>query len=392
MTKNVLFIAPCLTTSGYGVHSRQIAKYLINKHNSGKINLAIKPVPWGTTPWLLDANMLDGFVGQIMDLTNGPSKQPDLTIQNILPNEWRPVGKQNIGITAGVETNICNPQWLDCINAMSHVIVPSEFTKNVFLKTSQQLSKELTTEINVVPESYNEFIPTTKNKLTLELGTNFNFLIFGQLTAKSVLADRKNTFNTVKWLCEAFKDDKDVGIIIKTNSGRQTKIDKLITRRVIDQLLKEVRKSEFPKVHLVHGPMSDEHVAMLYKEKTIKALVTATRGEGYGLPILEAAASGLPVIATNWSGHLDFMKLGKFIKLDYDLKNVTKQRVDNKIFMENSKWAEVKEDDFKKKVIKFKKSSSIPKQWANELSAKLIDKLSIDEVSKKYDEILGKFL
>ena len=392
MKKNILFVAPCLTTSGYGVHSRQIAKYLINRYKNGDFNLVIKTVPWGNTPWLLDRDAQNGFIGEIMDLTSDVNAMADISIQNILPNEWKNEAKLNIGITAGVETDICNPSWIDNVNRMSHVVVPSTFTKNVFLNTSERFNKKLTTEIDVIHESYNEYIGKTNGKLEFKIDTDFNFLVFGQITARSVAGDRKNTFNTIKWLCDEFKDDKDVGIIIKTNSGRQSLIDKLVTSNLIDKLLKEIRPSGFPKVHLLHGPMSDEHVAMLYKEKSIKALVSATRGEGYGLPILEAATSGLPVIATDWSGHLDFMRLGKYIKLDYQLKDVTQEKIDDKIFMKGSKWAEVNESDFRKKVRKFKEKSSTPKQWAKELSSKLVDDFSFESISKQYDELLNKFL
>jgi len=392
MKKNVLLTAPCLTTSGYGVHSRQIAKYLLNRHKKGDINLFIKTVPWGNTPWLLDSDNDNGFIGEIMRLTTDINVKPDVTIQNILPNEWKPIGKTNIGITAGIETTICNPDWISHVNSMSHVIVPSKFTKNVFTETSKRFNKNIETQIDVVYESYNEHITKTNDKLDFKIDTSFNFLVFGQITARSVTADRKNTFNTIKWLCDEFKDDSDVGIIIKTNSGRQSLIDKLVTSSIINKLLKEIRKSQFPKVHLLHGPMSDKHVAMLYKEQSIKGLISATRGEGFGLPILEAATSGLPVIATSWSGHLDFMELGKYIKLDYELRDVTNQRIDNKLFIKGSQWAEVKESDFKKKVRKFKENSKLPKEWAAELSKKLIEKFSFDSVSKQYDEVLNKYL
>jgi glycosyltransferase involved in cell wall biosynthesis len=86
---------------------------------------------------------------------------------------------------------------------------------------------------------------------------------------------------------------------------------------------------QFPKITLIHGRLSDLELATLYKNDKVKAFITLTHGEGYGLPIIEAAACGLPVIATNWSGHLDFLKVGgknKFIPLDYKLEPIPPSR------------------------------------------------------------------
>jgi len=143
---------------------------------------------------------------------------------------------------------------------------------------------------------------------------------------------------------------------------------------------------------LLHGDMSDSDVAALYKHQKVKALVSLTRGEGYGLPILEAAAAGLPVIATGWSGHLDFMKHTKFVSIDHKLTQIHPSRVDNKIFMKNSKWAEPIEEDFKKKITKFRNSSSTPREWATQGANKIHELYSHDAVSKMYDEKLSKFL
>ena len=136
----------------------------------------------------------------------------------------------------------------------------------------------------------------------------------------------------------------------------------------------------------MHGDLSDEEVSSLYRHSKIKALVSLTKGEGYGLPILEAAASGLPVIATNWSGHKDFLSHGKFIEIDYKLSEIHSTRVDNKIFMNGSKWANVHEEDFKKKVTKFRSASSIPREWARDLSEKIQKKYSIEAVKSIYEE------
>lgn len=380
--KKILIRGPVLTQSGYGVHARQIAKWLLDRDD---LDVDVQALPWGDTPWLIDRNLYDGFIGRIMEKTTDPSgRHYDATIQIQLPNEWdTSFSKVNIGVTASVETDKCNPEWIAHCNRMSLVIVPSQHSKSSLTSTGN-----VTTPIKVVPESYTEAI--TKNVKTkvddLEFSTNFNFLIFGQITGNNPENERKNIFYTVKWLCEAFEKDKDVGIVVKTNSGRNTCIDRKLVQQTFESLVKEVRRGISPRVHLLHGDLSDEEVSSLYRHPQIKALVSLTKGEGYGLPILEAAASSLPVIATNWSGHKDFLSHGKFIEVDYKLSEIHSTRVDNRIFMRGSKWAIAQEDDFKRKILKFRSASSIPKEWAKDLSLKIQEKYSIEAVKSLYEE------
>jgi glycosyltransferase involved in cell wall biosynthesis len=127
----------------------------------------------------------------------------------------------------------------------------------------------------------------------------------------------------------------------------------------------------------------------LYKHPKIKALVTLTRGEGYGLPILEAAASGLPVIATGWSGHMDFLSHGKFINVAYTLDELPKSRIDGQIFVPSSRWANPSQVDFKRRIQKFYESSATPKEWATELRKKIVELYSHKAIASRYDEVLG---
>lgn len=383
LKKRVLLRGPVLTQSGYGVHCRQVAKWLLDRPD---LDVEFQALPWGDTPWLINSDLDNGFIGRVMQRTVDPSgRHYDATVQLQLPNEWdSKLSSVNIGVTAGVETDKCNPEWVDSCNKMNLVIVPSNHTK-----TCIENSGNVKTPIVVVPEAYSEAIEKVSETDVdnLEFSTNFNFLIFGQLTGNNPENERKNIFYTVKWICEAFKNDKDVGIVIKTNSGRQTHIDRKIVRQTFDALLREVRKSSlYPKLHLVHGEMSDEEVASLYRHSQIKALVSLTRGEGFGLPILESAAAGLPIITTPWSGHVDYLSLGKFIGIDYSLTEIHPTRVDDKIFMKGSKWSQTSEEDFKRKIIKFRNSSSIPKEWALSLKDKILANYSIHSVKNLYNE------
>jgi glycosyltransferase involved in cell wall biosynthesis len=179
---------------------------------------------------------------------------------------------------------------------------------------------------------------------------------------------------------------------LKTNHGRGTTIDREVTSSLVKSLLSEVRKSDFPKIHLIHGNLYPGEIAGLYRNKSIKGLVSLTRGEGFGLPLLEAAAAGIPVIATGWSAHTEFLSNGKFINIDYDLIDIPSEKVDNRIFVNNSKWADPHEDDFKKKILKFRQKTSIPDMWANDLSLKIRDLYSKESIFKIYDEVLSEIL
>lgn len=387
--KKVIFQGPALTQSGYGVHSRQVAKWLLSR---GDLDVKFVLTPWGDTPWIVDQSAYGGLAKDIMQRAINPQAaqqlNADVSMQLQLPNEWNPkLAKFNVGITAAVETDRCHPDWVAACNAMNLIVVPSQHAKQCLAN-----SGNLTRPTIVVPESFSEAISAPELPKLDDFPTPFNFLIFGQLTGNNPNSDRKNIFFTIKWLCETFKDDKDVGIVLKTNAGRNSKIDRNLVTNLMKQLLAEVRKGPFPRFYLMHGDMNDQEVASLYRHPQVKSLVTLTRGEGYGLPILEAAASGLPIIATGWSGHLDFLKHGKFISVYYQLGEVHPSRVDNKIFVKGARWANPSEEDFKKRVAKFRESSSTPKQWALELQQKVGDLYSFEAICKHYDAALKEVL
>lgn len=384
--KTIVLRGPVLTQSGYGVHARQIARWLLDHPN---LDVYFMTLPWGDTPWIIDQGYQDGLVGEIMKRTVKPEFKADVSIQLQLPNEWDPtIAKTNIGVTAAVETDRCNPEWITACNTMSAVIVPSQHSRFSLTNTGA-----VNVPLLVVPEAYNDEIVSAEKVTLPQFSTSFNFLVFGQLTGNTPESDRKNIFYTIKWLCDIFKNDPDVGIVLKTNVGKHSKIDRGLTKNLITGVVNESRgRSFFPKVHLLHGDMNELEVASLYTHPQIKALIALTRGEGYGLPILEAAASGLPVVATGWSGHLDFLKHGKYVSIYHSLNEVHPSRVDGKIFVKGAKWAMPSEEDFKKRIMKFRNSHTIPKEWALELQKTIVDKYSFKAIGSLYDQALKEFL
>jgi len=383
----VLVKGPLLSVTGYGTHTRQIWKWARSKNWDVRCEI----VPWGMCTYYVNPEAENGLIADIMERSGkfSENEKPDMSIQVQLPDEWNPnLAKINIGVTAGIEADRCHQRWIAASEKMDRVIVPSKFSKEAFLNGGLDPKKIIS-----VPEAITcEFEKTEANRQLTEkldqLPTSFNFLVFGQMTGQNSATDRKNTFNCIKWLCEEFKDDPNVGIILKTNMGRMTCQDRSVTNKIINKVLKEVRVGQFPKLYVFHGLMDGNELTAIFKHKKVKALCAPTRGEGWGLPILDATACGLPVIATRHSGHLDFLSHVKYLQLDYELQEIPSALADGRIWVPGARWAEPKEDHFKARVRKLRDDAAFYKQRASQDSSKINKLFSIDTVMKKYDEAL----
>ncbi len=351
---------------------------------------------------MLDPTLEDGLIGYILDkaaktkVGTGEHQFFDYTLQVQLPDEWSVfLGNYNIGITAGVETTKCNPAWVECINRMDLVIVPSEFTKTCFTNTGT-----VTTKVEVVPEHYPDsfWYPANtpaRGRFDKQLAdTHTNFLFVGQFTGNNVDNDRKNIPFMIKWLSECLADKEGVGVVLKLNSGAATELDKQQVKRIVGDILREVRPAGqvWPKFTLVHGHLNDQEMIELYTHEKIKAMVSLTHGEGYGLPLLEQAVCAKPIIATNWSGHTEFLGKGKWLPVEHRLGTIHQTRVDNKIFMPDAQWAFPLEQAFKKRVLKFLESPELPTQWASDLAKKLIEEYSSESCFAKLSAVLPEQL
>jgi len=387
--KKVILRAPVLTQSGYGVHSRQVARWLIGLAEQNKIQLSIQCVPWGDTSWFLSPELCGGLIGKIMEYSMGTSQKSDVSFQLILPNEWDPeIATYNVGMTAGVETTRCNPEWVHAVNQMDEVIVPSSHIEGVF-RASGFLHKKIT----VIPESFPDALLKEVNTGIFEFETDFNFLVFGQLTAGDPELDRKNIYKTIESIVRTFKGHKDVGIVLKSNLGKNTILDFKAMQGVVTSVLNSLGHDGTPKLYLLHGTLTDEEVRDLYYHPKVKGLVTLTRGEGFGLPILEAAACGLPIVATNWSSYKDFMTGDAFeLKVKHDLISLSEKRIDNSIFVPGAKWAEARMDSAEECLTKLHKYTSIYEKRASVHKKFIIENYSFNAVEKKYNDHFNKVM
>lgn len=385
----VLLRGPLLTNSGYGVHSRQVFEAL---ESMPGIEVFCQCTGWGRCQWLVNPDGLGGLIGKIMSRSSPIENMTfDMSVQVQLPDEWDvSLAKKNIGITAAVETTKCNPQWIEKCNLMDKIIVPSEFTKNV-LKRSGIVYKT----IEVIPEWFNQSLLSKSacdkihyNDKRYQFDTDFNFLLMGLITGVEPELDRKNMLASIKWLIEEFKDEEDVGIVLKTSFGKSSILDKNMTLSFIKEVVADTRPGLNPKIHVLHGTMSKEEIAALYCSKGIKGYVSATRGEGYGLPLVDAAAAGIPIVVTGWSGHLEFLEKDLIHEVDYSMVNIPNKKVDGRIFVKNTRWAEPLEGSFKKQARSLYENYKESKQNAKILQKKILTNYNKKEITKKYQKIL----
>jgi glycosyltransferase involved in cell wall biosynthesis len=348
--KTLLVKGPALSRSGYGEQTRFALRALRNHED--KYNLLLLNIPWGHTGWI---NQDDEEVTWLLHLMAKAENhirhkaQIDISLQSTIPNEWESIAPINIGYTAGIETTRVSPAWIEKASMMDKIIVVSNHSKNVFEQTSYKVTNNETNKEfimkNTTPiEVVNYPVRTLEQQaFDLDLDYDFNFVTVAQM------GPRKNMDNTIKWFIEEFHDD-EVGLILKTNMANCSTMDRFVCTERLQQLLKQFPDRKC-KIYLLHGDLTLEEMNYLYAHPKVKSYITLTHGEGFGIPIFEAAYHGVPVIAPNWSGQCDFLnapvqsrkqKRTKirplFCKVDYNIGEIPQEIVWEGVLEEGASW------------------------------------------------------
>tara|TARA_R110000744_G_scaffold23598_2_gene59754 strand:- start:383 stop:1645 length:1263 start_codon:yes stop_codon:yes gene_type:complete len=390
--RKVVISSPVATQSGYGHHAREIIKQFIDKKsNEWEINLL--SMPWGNTPFTypISSDWKQRFIGLPLQT------KPDIWVQITVPNEFQAVGQYNIGVTAGTEGSVCNPEWIDRINQMQLIIVPSEFTKKTFEDTATQSGKPITTNIQVISEYFDDTVYSNKNVTTSipaldSIKEKNAFLMCGHWLQGNLGEDRKNISGALHCFFTAFKDKQrstQPALVLKTSGATYSVTDRWEIEKRIEQVRNmfgtEIHK--LPPVYLLHGDLTNAEMNALYNHPKIKAMVSFTKAEGFGRPLLEFASTGKPIMAPHYSGQADFLKKEFICALPGTLTNIHESAA-NDFLLKEAQWFTVDYGYASKMFVDILKNT---KKW-NELSKRqryfVNSNFTETVISKRYDEVL----
>ena len=358
MSKNTFYIScPFDTYSGYGARSRDLIKAIIELD---KYDVKLISQRWGNTPWgFIKNNPEWSFLNN--HLHNHPqlTEQPDIWMQITVPNEFQPVGKFNIGCTAGMETTLVDGSWIEGINRMNINLVSSEHSKQSFLNstyekkhTNGQSLGQIKVEkpIEVLFEGANidiykvlDILPKNElhNSIT-SLPESFAYLFVGHWMQGDLGQDRKNVGLLIKAFFETFKNKaKKPALILKTSGSGASYIDRNELLKKINQIKKTVVSTNLPNIYLLHGEFTDIEMNQLYNHPKIKAMISLTKGEGFGRPLLEFSLTKKPIITSGWSGHIDFLNPEFTSLLPGRLENVHDSAAVPNMILKESQWFSV---------------------------------------------------
>jgi glycosyltransferase involved in cell wall biosynthesis len=394
--KTILVKGPALSRSGYGEQTRFALRSL--RAHEDRFNILLQNIPWGHSGWITESgeerDWLDHLIGKTQHHIN--QRLPiDMSLQVTIPNEWEKIAPVNIGYTAGIEATKVSPQWIEKSALMDRIITISEHSKNVYQNTvyeavNQQTGEKAEFRTNTPIEVVHYPVKSLDTQeLNIDLDYDFNFLTVAQF------GPRKNMINTVNWFLQEFRDD-EVGLILKTNIANCSTTDSLNTQAKIATILSNYPDAKC-KVYLLHGDLTLAQMNSLYINPKVKAYVTHTHGEGFGIPIFEAAYHGVPVIAPAWSGQNDFLhahiKSGKrkkaklralFSKVEYTIGQVPPEAVWEGVIQPDAGWCYPTQQSAKKTMRDVYENYSKHTKIAKQLQKHLLENFTEENQYAKF--------
>ena len=389
MKKILLFESPITSLSGYGEHAREIASYLIKFESYFDLYFIDKT--WGKSHSMfkLDNDSLHNILTKKID--THIAENIDLYIKLGYPSEFRPIGKNNIGITALVESTLCSKDFLVGCNRMDKVIVPSQFNKTTLLDSYDHHNIKNKTSIDVIPQhiSLNK-IKESKTEVKQYIDNiedEFCFLYNGKWNEDTTV-DRKNVVMLISTFIYAFKDSEvKPALVLKTNHNNYSEVD-------FDRVTKSIKNIigdshvKVPNIYLLHGNLNNAEMSDLYLHDKIKCGLNFSHGESFGRPIIETILSNKPILVPKWSAPCEYITNDMFF-LEGNLVNNPK--VDN-VYIEEGKWFDIDYQSASKKLLDVYNNYDKYLNVCFSQVKKIKDEHSNNVVFKRYKDVLDIYL
>ena len=368
----LLWCAPFHDPSGYADEARN---FVFSLWGAGE-PLAICPMLWSEEDAglsLQDRHLLD----QHSVRYDTPC---ELFISQTTPplNRPNPHAQFNIARTM-FETDRLQPGWEQSLNQMDRIWVPSEFNRGTFVRSGVDPQK-----IAVVPECLDvDAFSAEVAPWPLPGTEKFKFLSVFDWTR------HKGWDVLLPAFAQEFADSPDVGLVLKVWSSNGYRLEDI--RAQADACLQEALGkglSEFPNIHLWQEKLASADMPRLYR--AVDAFVIPSRGEGWCRPLMEAMASGLPTIATAWSGLTAFHHARVGYPLKYKMVPVTEAGAKEIPIYAGHQWAEPDVTDLRRLMRKIVRNPAAARKKGAVAKKAIVDKYARPVVARLLQEELER--
>ena len=193
------------------------------------------------------------------------------------------------------------PEKLLAVIKQHNIWIPTEWGRKICIENGVNLN-----QINVIPEGVdnNQFHPYFKPQQN-----KFRFLLIGKYE------QRKSMDESIDAFARVFGNNPDIELIIKSDFFKDPTAKKI-------ELDNKIASTGVNNIRLVWGYQTINQLADLYRSCNI--FLFPTKAEGWGLPLIEAAACGLPLITTYYSGQTEFIQdiKSSCVLVDYQLESI----------------------------------------------------------------------
>jgi glycosyltransferase involved in cell wall biosynthesis len=281
------YVGPAGDASGYANACRSYLSALID---TDEVDLSVHTVSFEqqkTTHGRV-MNKIEPFLNRKV--------QNKIQLVHLTPENYptlKQAGKYCIGYTTW-ETETLPKSWASLCNLMDEIWVPSEWNIDVFRKSG------VVKPIHKVPHIVE--LPDIEDAIPISIEASDDTYVFYSIFQ---WLERKNPVGLLKAYLTEFQPNEKVCLVLKTYRLDTSGKEQQAIKNDIATIKRALNLPDYPEIFLYGNLMSSEALKGLHLRGD--CFVLPHRGEGFGIPHAEAMSYGKPVIATNYSGNLEFM-------------------------------------------------------------------------------------